>query len=55
MVSAIELGKSLSKLMIPITLFEKFSSETYLTTLPLFSIYNISIEIHRNILNPESE
>ena len=60
MVSVIELEKNLYKLMIPITLFEKFSSvtlikqlsiETFLSlpSLSFFSIYNLSIEIHRNI------
>ena len=36
MVSAIELGKNLSKLMIPITLFEKFSSKTFITSIKVF-------------------
>ena len=33
MVSAIELGKSLSKLMIPIAPFKKFSSSTLITSI----------------------
>ena len=33
MVSAIELGESLSKLMIPIPLFEKYGSETFIRSI----------------------
>ena len=34
--SAIELGKGLSKLMIPIILFEKFSSQAFITNIYVF-------------------
>ena len=33
MVSAIELGKNLSKRMVQITLFKKFSSQTFITSI----------------------
>ena len=35
---ATELGKSLSKLMIPVILFEKFSSETFITSIKVFYV-----------------
>ena len=36
MVSSIELRKSLSKLMIPLTLFENFNSYTFITSIKVF-------------------
>ena len=49
MVSAIELGKSLSKLMIPIALLEKFSSETFITSIKVIYMTSYKLRIIHSI------
>ena len=47
MVSAIELGKSLAKLVISITLFEKFSSLTFITSIKVIYMTTLSSKSYK--------